>query len=119
VLALAPHYDLHMPAALINLAFGARALEDWTLAESYVRRGILAGEARGDAVALRVGRELLAEIERREPALAPARLDHGASVGPSKVEELAAVLADQLAAWRGPTWTRKESQSGVATLGPV
>ena len=119
VLALAPHHDLHMAAALINLAFGARALGDWSLAESYARRGILAGEAKGDAVARHVGGELLAEIERREPAPTPARRLHGGSAGPSKVDELVALLADQLAAWRGPTWTRKESQSGVATLGPV
>jgi tetratricopeptide (TPR) repeat protein len=117
VLELAPHYDLHAASAFVNLAFGARALGDWELAEQYVRRGIAAAATQGNRLAVQVGRALLCEVEARDPAptAAPPLVGREAQA----LRELASVIAAQLASWRGSSWTKKESQFGVATLGPV
>jgi hypothetical protein len=117
VLKMVPHYPLHASAAFVNLAFGARALGDWQLAEVYARKGTAAAESAGHRLVLQVGQELLAEIAECRPGPPPVPPPSGSTSG--TVGDLAAALADQLASWRGATWTRREQQSGVGSLGPV
>lgn len=117
VLELSPHYDLHAPSAYVNLAFGARGLGDCELAEQYVARGIALAESRGHRLAVIVGRALLREINAKNPGPPGAPPLQGREA--NALGELADAVADQLAGWRGPTWTKKESQFGLATLGAV
>ena len=117
VLELSPHYEHHAAAAYVNLAFGARGLGDRRLAEQYVNRGIAIAEARGDRLAALVGRALLREIQTADPGPPPAPPLEGRDA--EALDELAEAVADQLGSWRGPTWTMKEKQSGLATLGAV
>jgi tetratricopeptide (TPR) repeat protein len=117
VLSLAPHHEAHAGAALLNLAFGARALGHWDLAAQYAKRGIAAARARRQKHVVQVGKEFLKEIRKRThpPAPAPPLTGVPAQVL-SKVEEF---VREQLSGWRANTWTRKENQSSVATLGRV
>lgn len=117
VLELSPHYDLHTPSAYVNLAFGARGLGDLELAEQYVERGIAIAESRGIRLVVQVGRALLRELKAGDPGppAAPRLEGHEAE----ELHELANAVADQLASWRGSTWTKKEAQFGLATLGAV
>lgn len=117
VLELSPHYDLYASSAYVNLAFGARGLGDWQLAQQYVERGIAIAEGRGIRLVVQVGRALLREINAREsaPPAAPPLQGREARA----LDELAELVADQLANWRGPTWTKKENQFGLVTLGAV
>lgn len=117
VLELSPHYEAHAAAAYVNLAFGARGLGDLRLAEQYVARGIAIAEARGDRLAAQVGRALQREILSGAPGPPPAPPLTGPDA--AALDELAEAVADQLASWRGPTWTKKENQFGLATLGRV
>jgi tetratricopeptide (TPR) repeat protein len=117
VLELSPHYELHAASAYVNLAFGARGLGDWQLAEQYVARGIALAEARGNRLAALVGRALLREISTGAPWPSAAPPLEGPEA--EALDELADAVADQLASWRGPTWTKKENQSGLARLGAV
>jgi len=117
VLELSPHYPLHAAAAFVNLAFGARALRDWELAAQYCARGIALADTGGDRLVVQVGRALQREIEARDPAPPPAPPLQGRES--QVLRDLATAIADQLAAWRGPTWTKKENQFGIASLGPV
>jgi tetratricopeptide (TPR) repeat protein len=117
VLKLAPHYQLFAPAAFVNLAFGARALSDWQLAETYAKRGIKLAESRGDHVVQSVGTDLLTEISNRMSAPLPAPPLTGEPA--ERLRDVLESAAKHLAAWHAETWTRKESQSGVMTLGPV
>lgn len=117
VLALAPHHEVHASAALLNLAFGARALGHWTLAEQYAKKGVKLAKARRHKHVLQVGKELLAAIRRRTEPPAPVPLQEGAPAQVlGKVEDF---VRKHLRGWRATTWTRKENQSGVATLGRV
>jgi tetratricopeptide (TPR) repeat protein len=117
VLELSPHYEHHAAPAYVNLAFGARGLGEWRLARQYVARGIAIAEARGDRLAAQVGRALLREIKAGAPGPPPAPPLEGPDA--EALDELAEAVADQLASWRGPTWTKKENQYGLATLGAV
>jgi tetratricopeptide (TPR) repeat protein len=117
VLRLAPHYELHAAAAFVNLAFGARGLGDWTLAEQYVQRALSLAQPAGMRLVLTIGNALLREIHARDPGPPPAPPPAGKEA--DRLVVLAEALGDQLAGWRGPTWTKKESQFGPATLGAV
>lgn len=116
LLSLAPHYDLHAPYAFLNLAAGARELGDWELAEQYARKGVALAEARGLRRDVERGTALVREIAAKT-RLSDQRAD-GRGVSPA-VAQVVAELCGQVAGWRTETWTMKERQSGVATLGPV
>lgn len=117
VLQLAPHYDLFAPAAYVNLAFGAHALGDWDLAEVYVRRGVELAEPRGDKAVVRVGQELLAAIIGRlaPPSPAPPIVGEPAT----RLEDVLSTATERLSAWHAGTWSKKEGQAGIMSLGPV
>jgi hypothetical protein len=117
VLSLAPHHGAHAGAALLNLAFGARALGHWNLAARYAKEGVATARVRRHKHVVQVGKELLAEIRKRTPPPTPAPPLVGVPAQVlSKVQEF---VRDQLSGWRANTWTKKENQSGVATLGRV
>ena len=59
ILDLAPQYDSHAPFAFVNLAFGARALGDWELADRYARTGLSLAEEKNRPHDAGVARELL------------------------------------------------------------
>lgn len=69
VLKLIQASEEYAPAALVNLAEGARGLRQWERADAYLRRALVIAERRQDEAALRVGREILSAVTRREPAM--------------------------------------------------
>jgi hypothetical protein len=117
VLELSPHYEPHASFAYVNLAFGARGLGDWELAHRYVGRGIALAEKYGLRLDLQVGRALLREIKAYDMGPSPAPPLKGREA--EALRKLADRVADQLTSWRGPTWTKKENQFGLTTLGLV
>jgi tetratricopeptide (TPR) repeat protein len=82
--------------ALVNLAEGARSLGQWSQAESYLRRAFAVGERLAHDEAIRVGREVLEAVERR---------DRGAPVETPSPNHPAAVLARSMVA-RMRRWRR-------------
>lgn len=117
VLELAPHWDAFAPAAYLGLAAGAHALRDRALAESYARKGLLLAEAKQDRQARRLVQELLDDLAAARPSPPPLPLKGELAEG---LRELTAVAEEELASWRSDsTWTAKENQSGLWTLGPV
>ncbi|HEX6749881.1 MAG TPA: tetratricopeptide repeat protein [Longimicrobium sp.] len=116
VLRLTPHYPTFAAAAYLGLSIGAHALGDDELARHYVERGITIAERRRDRQALRELREIEKEIEEGVE-LVPAPPLRGEPA--DRLAELAGLLNEHVRAWRAETWTRKENQYGLATLGPV
>lgn len=117
VLELAPHWDAFAPAAYLGLAAGAHGLRDRALAASYAGKALLLAEAKQDRQARRLVQELLDDLAAARPALPPAPISGALAEG---LRELTATAEDELATWRSDsTWTAKENQSGLWTLGPV
>jgi hypothetical protein len=116
-LELSPHYEPHASFAYVNLAFGARGLGDWELAHHYVSRGIALAEKYGLRLDMQVGRALMREIKAFDPGPSAVLPLKGRDA--EELAELADLVADLLTSWRGPTWTKKENQFGLATLGAV
>lgn len=117
VLELAPHWDAFAPAAYLGLAAGAHALRDRALAASYAGKALQLAEAKQDRMARRFVQVLLDDLAAARPAPPPAPLTGELAEG---LRELTRVAEDELASWRSAsTWTAKENQSGLWTLGPV
>lgn len=117
VLELAPHWDAFAPAAYLGLAAGAHALRDRALAASYAGKALVLAEAKQDRQAIRLVQELLEDLAAARPAPPPVPLTGELAEG---LRELTAVAEEELASWRSDsTWTAKENQSGLWTLGPV
>lgn len=117
VLELAPHWDAFAPAAYLGLAAGAHALGDRALATSYAGKGLMLAEAKQDRMARRLIQELLDDLAAARPAPLPVLLTGELAEG---LRELSAVAEEELASWRSDsTWTAKENQSGLWTLGSV
>jgi tetratricopeptide (TPR) repeat protein len=117
VLSLAPHHPEYAAAGMLNLAWGAFGLGDVQLAKSYAGRGMVLAKGRGDRQTFRLLKELMDDIEvlKSAPPPAPRLIGEPAA----QLAQLAETLKQRLGAWRSHTWTKKESQSGVLTLGPV
>jgi tetratricopeptide (TPR) repeat protein len=117
VLTLAPHHTEHAPFAFVNLAYGARALGDWHLALQYAKRGAALAEAKNRPLDLKTARRLIRAIRRKTTAAPPAPSLDGEPG--RRLDALAAVVNEELAAWREDGWTWKDNQAGTWVLGPV
>lgn len=133
VLELAPHWDAFAPAAYLGLAAGAHALRDRALAASYATKALLLAEAKDDRQARRLAQELLDDLAAAVPAPPPVPLKGELAeglrlltgkAGDEEAEEAPEGIAPgalaKLATWRSDrTWTARENQLGMWTLGPV
>jgi tetratricopeptide (TPR) repeat protein len=118
VLHLAGDHTFHTAAALVNLAFGAWGLADQDLAKRYALRAIELGEEMNDKQAVEVGRTVLSDLERG--ILAPGPVPITESAQAAELARLTAIVTENLVAWHGGTWTRKEGdQLGPDDVGPV
>lgn len=132
VLELAPHWDAFAPAAYLGLAAGAHGLRDRALAMSYANRALVLADAKDDRQARRLAQELLDQLAAATPPPPPVplrgELAEGlrllASAEPAAKECAADGMASgalaKLSTWRSDSsWTAKENQHGLWTLGPV
>lgn len=132
VLELAPHWDAFAPAAYLGLAAGAHGLRDRALAASYASRASLLADAKDDRQARRLAQELLDQLASAIPHPPPVPLSGGLAEGlrslicdkPTAEEAapdgMAAGALAKLSTWRSDsTWTARENQHGLWTLGPV
>lgn len=117
ILHLSPHYDSHAAAAHINLAFGAWACGDLSLARSYAKAGLAIAKRRRERHVVEVGSELAKSLQlRKAPPSQVQSVDNDSAI---QLAMLAEIVTTQLINWHGDTWTKKEEQAGPATLGPV
>lgn len=97
-------------SALINLAYGARAMRDWDAAAEFGGRVLsLARRARGNGLQeeRELARSLLTDVERRVEAPPEARLP-SSRPGEETLAQLTDRFMRRLAGWRGTTWRRKD-----------
>lgn len=108
-------FDYHAAAAFANLACGAHQLNFLQDAERYALRSLEVSERRAQAEAVSVAMAVLSRI-RASSDPGPDGSVH--QTDPAEVSRLVAEAGARLAAWRGPTWKRKQ-QSGRERLGRV
>jgi tetratricopeptide (TPR) repeat protein len=108
-------FDYHAAAAFANLACGAHHLNFLQDAEQYALRSMEISERRAQAEAVNVAMAVLAGIRASSDPGPDGSVHHADSAA---VSRLVAEAGARLAAWRGPTWKRKQ-QSGRERLGRV
>jgi len=118
VLSMAPHYEGFAAPAYLGLAAGAHALGEFALAMTYAKKSLGFGKLKGDRHVKTLAAELIQALRTGKQAPAPAP--------PLTAEQAKALsvltrrIQAELATWRSaPTWTAKENQSGLWTLGLV
>jgi hypothetical protein len=102
----------------LNLAFGAWGLGNLKLATEYAEHGLKIAEQCGDRYDIDVGQRLLVDLKNGTPAPAPIPLTD--TEQRAELEQLSALVTENLVSWHGGTWTRKEGdQLGPDDIGPV
>jgi tetratricopeptide (TPR) repeat protein len=108
-------FDYHAAAAFANLACGAHRLRLWKDAEQYALRSLQISERSAQAESTSVALGVLNSV-RAGLDVGPDAPVH--AVASAVVPRLITDMLARLAAWRGPTWRRKD-QSGPERLGRV
>lgn len=132
VLELSPHWDAFAPAAYLGLAAGAHGLGDCALAATYAKRALVLADAKEDRQARRLAQELLDDLAAAVPPPLPIPLAGELAEGlrwltsdepataKAAPEAAASGALVKLSTWRSDSsWTARENQHGLWTLGPV
>lgn len=119
VLQAAPQHQFHAAFAMMNLAFGMRAIGEWERAARHVEQALSIAKATEVGYVLTHAPELLRQIRAGTPAPPPVPCPRKLL---EDLESLIETLSNRVAAWHtAPSWNARWSagQSGPRTLGAV
>lgn len=119
VLHMAPQFQFHAAFAMMNLAFGLRAIGEWERAARHVEQALVLAQVTDVGYVLAHAPELLRQIRSRTAAPPPLPCPEELA---KQLTSLTATLTSRVAAWHtAPSWNARWSagQSGPQTLGAV